>query len=90
MDTPSPRKKKLLYDFFLCILGMMLIDGHSYLKSLDPPLFVVMVVLPSVANSLLKYFGFSRVCTSGDSTYDVLAVRFVHRQALILTLEEYD
>jgi len=38
---PSPREKKLLYSFFnlffICILRMMLIDGHhSYLKSLDP------------------------------------------------------
>uniref|UniRef100_A0A7C9DXP2 Uncharacterized protein n=1 Tax=Opuntia streptacantha TaxID=393608 RepID=A0A7C9DXP2_OPUST len=44
MDTPSPRKKKIIiqffyfYLFFICILGIMLIDGHPYLKSLDPPL----------------------------------------------------
>jgi len=43
MDTPIPRKKNYymifyFYLFFVCILEMMLIDGHPYLKSLDPPL----------------------------------------------------
>ena len=30
------------YLFFVCILKMMLIDGHPYLKSLDPPLYTSM------------------------------------------------
>jgi len=39
MDTPRPKKKNLLYDFFflffVCILEMMLIDEHPCLKNLD-------------------------------------------------------
>ena len=43
MDTPSPRKKNYymifyFYLFFVCILGMILIDRHPCLKSLNPPL----------------------------------------------------
>jgi len=42
MDPPSSKKKKINIEFFfivwVCIFVIILIDGHSYLKCLDPPL----------------------------------------------------
>ena len=41
MDTPNPRGKKIyniIFYFFVYILRIMLIDGHPYLKGLNPPL----------------------------------------------------